>query len=120
MYDIKILEDKKVIHVTTGGFMKAEEAVEILNSLKKTFQAIDTSKYYFILDSSNFKAAAQENINLLTDVITLYAQTPFIKKFVILPISSIAKMQAQKTDKTDLPSYIIKVDSFEEAMALIK
>lgn len=119
MFDIKILEEKKVICVLTGGFIKREEGIEIIEKLKQTFQRINTSKYYFILNSNEYKAVTQDNTNLLKEVINLYATTPFIKKFIIMSKSVIAKLQAQKNDTTDLPNSIIQVNSFDEAMSMI-
>lgn len=92
MYDIKILENKKVIYVVTGGFMNREEGIEILEKLKQTFKRVNTLNYYFILNSNEYKTVAQNNTNLLQEVIKLYAKTSFIKKFIILPQSAIAKM----------------------------
>jgi hypothetical protein len=120
MLKIEILEEKKILHVVTGGFMTREEGLDVLNKLKQTFKNIDTSKYYFILDSSEFKAAFQKDLDVLEEVLELYANIPFIKKFFILPENIVAKIQAQRMDKTNLPDNIVKINSFEEALTMIK
>ena len=120
MYKIEVLEDKKVVYVVTAGLMKKEEGLEVLNKLKETFKKVKTSQYYLILDSSDFKPSFQEDLGLLQEVIEQYEKTSFIKKFFILPKSTIAKIQARKADKTALPSYLIEVSSFDEAISMIK
>ncbi|HEX3047443.1 MAG TPA: hypothetical protein VHY08_22010 [Bacillota bacterium] len=120
MLKIEFLEEKKILHVFTGGFIQRDEGLDILNKLKQTFQSMDTSKYYFILDSGEFKAAFQKDLDVLEEILELYAKTPFLKKFFILPENILAKIQAKKLDKTNLPNDIIEVNSYEEVLSMIK
>lgn len=119
MYSIKVLEDKKVIHVVTGGFMNEKDGQQIYDKLKQTFSSVNTSKYNFILDTSDYKAVAQDNVPILQEILKLYASTPFRKKFVIMPSSAIAKMQAQKNIKDKSSDEIKYVSSFDEAISMI-
>ena len=119
MYNLEVIEEKKVVYIVTGGMLKKDEGLEILNKLKETFRRLKTLQYHLIIDSADFKAVFQEDLVILREVIELYEKTPFIKKFFILPKSTIAKSQAQKIDSTKLPSYLIEVSSFDEALSMI-
>lgn len=120
MYKIEVLENKKAVYITTSGMFKREEGLAYLKELKETFNKLDTSKYYLIIDSGDFKTAFQEDLSILQEVVGQYEIVPFIKKFFIMPKSAIAKMQAKHVDKTPLPGYLIEVNSLEEALSMIK
>jgi hypothetical protein len=117
---MKVIEEKKTVLITTGGSILTDEGNAVYDKLKDIFSSLNTSLYNLIIDSSDFRIVAEENIELLKYILNLYDSTPFKKKIFILPKSEITNMQTHNLANASLSHSIIRVDSYEEAISLIK
>ena len=114
-YGVTLDTKNKVIISMASGFIKENEAKEIINQFKEAIRKANTSEYGLIVDGSDSKPVSPDVVPLMAEVIKLYTETPFKKKYFVEINSALNQTQIKRVGNGAMADFII-VRSQEEAI----
>lgn len=117
-YGVTLNTSDKTIISRASGFIKVEDASEIIRQLKEAIQKVNTKEYALIVDGKDAKTVSTDVVPLLQEVMSIYTTTPFKAKYMIELSSGIQANQIKRVagDHNEL----VKIGSVEEAIADFK
>jgi len=114
MFKIQIDSSKKVFKVEASGFLTKDDLVSYIDDFKKNLKNINPSQFALVVDAREQKALAPDAAGLIGDVLKMYSETPFKKRFSVVLDSAVAMSQVKRVAKDSVDNFIM-VDSVEEA-----
>lgn len=120
MYKMELKNNEKVFLITMGGFMTEKESIDYIEELGKVIKTIDPAKYSIVIDSRELKTSSQQLIGYIEQAMELITNTPFKKRYSIIPKNVIATFQIRRiVKKDDKFNDTILVESYEEILKSI-
>lgn len=120
MFEMTIDMEKKYFYVKVSGFIKMEEAQQLITEYQKSVGKFDPSEYTLIADASEQKAVDEESLQGSLSFLMLLLQAPFKKRIALKFKSTIAQSQILRLGKqVDGFDGILFVDDFDSAMKLL-
>lgn len=96
MYRMELRANEKVLLITMRGLMTKVESLEYLEELKTYIRCINPKQYNVVIDTSELKTTPQNLIDLMEKAMEIITNTPFKKRYNIMPESIIAKSQVKR------------------------
>lgn len=118
-YGVALNTSDKTIISRASGFIKVEDASEIIRQLKEAIQKVNTKEYALIVDGKDAKTVSADVVPLLQEVMGLYTNTPFKAKYMIELNSGIQANQVKRV-AGESADELMKIGSVEEAIAHFK
>ena len=117
-YGVTLNTSDKTIISRASGFIKVEDAAEIIRQLKDAIQKVNTKDYALIVDGKYAMTVSADVVPLLQEVMALYTTTPFKAKYMVELSSGIQANQVKRVagDHNEL----VKIGSVEDAIADFK
>ncbi len=117
-YGVTLNTSEKTIISRASGFIKVEDAAEIIRQLKEAIQKVNTKEYALIVDGKDAKTVSADVVPLLQEVMGIYTNTAFKAKYMIELNSGIQANQIKRVagDHNEL----VKIGSVEAAIADFK
>ncbi|HEY5563193.1 MAG TPA: hypothetical protein VIK72_15850 [Clostridiaceae bacterium] len=91
MYMMKLKPKDKIFMITMAGLISKEEGSRLLNDAKKVLITFNAAEYYFVINTVELKASAQDALEVMQKCLGLFASLPFIKQINITPRSALLK-----------------------------
>ena len=115
MYKIELKTNGKILLINMSGFMTQEESISYIKELKKNIKDISPTQYSIVVDSRELKTFSQQLLGSIEESMSLITNTPFKKRYTIIPKSIIATMQIKRVGM-GINKYndTIFVESYEE------
>ena len=86
--------------VSGKGLFKAEDARSFIDDFKEVTRQMPTRTMELIINTFELKTSFQEVNPLFAEMTAIYADTPFSKKHMVMPVSKTTLMQIKRQDKT--------------------
>lgn len=118
-YGVTLNTTDKVIVSHASGFIKVFEASEIVRQFKEAVQKVNTKEYALIVDGKDAKTVTQDVVPLMQEVLQLYTETPFKKKYMVELEAGIKASQVKRVGGDSI-QVMEPVASVEEAIQLFK
>ncbi|WP_058302931.1 hypothetical protein [Gorillibacterium timonense] len=118
-YSVTINSTDKVIISYASGFIKMEDAKEIISQFKAAIQKVNTKEYALIVDGKDAKTVSTDVVPLMQEVLELYAGTPFKAKYMIELNAGIQANQVKRVGGENA-NELVPIGSVEEAIASFK
>lgn len=120
MYKMELKTNDKIFLITISGMMTEKESISYIEELKKNIRSINPVQYSIVIDSQELKTSPQGLIGLIEEAMSLIVNTPFKKRYSIMPKSAIATSQIKRIGREDDEfSDTIIVESYKEVIKLI-
>lgn len=100
MFSITVDRVKRVFDVKAEGFLSMDEAIAFVNDFKTKTKAVTTNGYTLVIDTRKLKAGTPEVAENMKNVMDMYINTPFKKRYAYKLEHGIAQMQVERIGKT--------------------
>jgi hypothetical protein len=104
MFNFNINSQKKSFHVSASGSFGVEEAKQIVEEYKNKAKGLNLKEYVLIIDSEAVSVSTPDVVPYMNELIQLYTDAPFKKKYFVSPKSVIASMQVKRVSQQDKKS----------------
>ncbi|MEO3946360.1 hypothetical protein [Gorillibacterium sp. CAU 1737] len=118
-YKVTLNSSEKVIISYASGFIKVEDAQDIIDQLKAAFKKVNTNEYALIINGKDAKTVSADVVPLMQEVLELYSNTPFKAKYMVELNSGIQANQVKRVGG-EMTNGMISIGSEEEAIADFK
>jgi len=120
MYKMEVDPVKKVFYIYAAGFFSMEEGTRFIAEYMEKTGTISPNQYNLIVDSKEVKPSAPDVANALQELMKLYMNVPFKKRFIVKLDSAIGMSQVNRLSK-EIPGFdtIVFVDSSEQAHTML-
>jgi len=115
MYHIELDKSKELFIVKGFGLYKEDELLSFINDLKTKINLINPRDYKLVLDTSKLKTSGQKTLPIMNDIMQIYLETPFKKRFYVQSESVTANMQMKRTGKNDFFDNLTIISSIKES-----
>lgn len=118
-YKVTLNTSDKVIISWASGFIKVEDAAEIIRQVREAIQKVNTKEYALIVDGKDAKTVSADVVPLLQEVMGLYTNTPFKAKYMVELNAGIQANQIKRV-AGESANELVKIESVEAAIAHFK
>lgn len=118
-YKVTLNTSDKVIISWASGFIKVEDAAEIIRQVREAIQKVNTKEYALIVDGKDAKTVSADVVPLLQEVMGLYTNTPFKAKYMVELNAGIQANQIKRV-AGESANELVKIESVEAAIADFK
>lgn len=91
-----------LFYLVGEGLFSCEDARSFIYDFKTFVKKNRTNDKVLLIDNRNLKTSCQEVKPFIEEMSLLYRDTPFKKKFIMMPKSLIASMQLKRDDETGI------------------
>lgn len=117
MYKIELKTKEKIFLIAIEGQAAEKEIISYVNDLKTKIMKINPTDYYVVTDLRKLVTSPQNFTMLMEQSIKLIADTPFIKRYSIMPESATASMQLKRVGNQ--ADKFIFIESYEKVLQSI-
>lgn len=116
MYKIEVNPSKKLLSIVAEGMFNLEEAQTYMEDFKAKLSSINPSEYYFLADARKQTTSTPEVGAVLTEVLKIYKDAPFKKRYLVKLDSVIAMSQIKRLAGSDFDQKFSIVNTPEEVI----
>lgn len=117
MYKIELKAKEKIFLIAIEGLATEKEIISYVNDLKMNIMKINPAEYYAVADLRKLITSPQNFTMLMEQSIKLIADTPFKKRYSIMPASATASMQLKRVGNQ--ADKFIFIESYEKVLQSI-
>ncbi|OPJ56812.1 hypothetical protein [Alkalithermobacter paradoxus] len=119
MYKIEIIEDRKVILVTVGGYFNETQGKELLEEYKKTTKIYKLKQYSLILDPGGLKSSYEDIAPIIRNSFKTFIKSGFKNIIIIEKETFLDDMKLGKIEKKIFLSTVKIISTLEEALNIV-
>lgn len=118
-YGVTLNTKDKVVLAFASGFVKLEDASDLVKQFKDVAGKVNTKEYVLIVDGKDAKTVTPDVVPLLQEVTELYINTPFKAKYMVALEAGIKTNQIKRVS-SDFMGSLQPVASIDEALGLAR
>jgi len=93
---MKLKPKEKVFIITMAGLISKDEGNRFLKDVKEMLITFNAAEYFFVINTVELKALAQDALEVVQKCLGLFNGLPFIKQIHITPRSSIINARGKR------------------------